>query len=201
MLFQGQEFASSAPFLYFADNTDDPERAGQINAGRAEFLAQFPSIAASEVSSRLPDSSDPANFERCKLDFAERESHAEVYALHRELLRLRRQDPVFRTCARDAMHGATLAERALLLRFFSEHGDRLLICNLGDDLELRPGAEPLLAPPQNCEWSTLFSSDDPRYGGRGAGKVLEQGIWKLPARSTQIYAATIATAEKPEEKA
>jgi maltooligosyltrehalose trehalohydrolase len=99
------------------------------------------------------------------------------------------------------MHGAALSERALLLRFFSPDGDRLLICNLGDDLELRPGAEPLLAPPANCDWTTLFSSDDPRYGGRGAGKVLEQGIWKLPARSTQVYAATPARSEQPEEKA
>ena len=43
MLFQGQEFAASTPFLYFADHTDalrDP-----IGQGRAEFLSQFPSVA------------------------------------------------------------------------------------------------------------------------------------------------------------
>src|SRR5205814_4708755 len=42
MLFQGQEMASSAPFLYFADFSG--ELADAIRKGRAEFLTQFPSI-------------------------------------------------------------------------------------------------------------------------------------------------------------
>ena len=40
MLFQGQEFASSAPFLYFADH--DAEMARSVREGRKEFLRQFP---------------------------------------------------------------------------------------------------------------------------------------------------------------
>ena len=42
MLFQGQEIAASAPFLYFCDH--DPELASMVKAGRTEFLRQFPSI-------------------------------------------------------------------------------------------------------------------------------------------------------------
>ena len=45
MLFQGQEFSASAPFLYFADH--DPELAEAVRKGRAEFLTQFPSIVDS----------------------------------------------------------------------------------------------------------------------------------------------------------
>ena len=44
MLFMGQEFAASAPFLYFADHRGD--LAANVGRGRREFLAQFPSIAA-----------------------------------------------------------------------------------------------------------------------------------------------------------
>ena len=47
MLFQGQEFAASSPFLYFADHHG--ALADQVRKGRAEFLAQFPSIATAEV--------------------------------------------------------------------------------------------------------------------------------------------------------
>lgn len=197
MLFQGQEFAASSPFLYFAD-CEDAGRAEQVKRGRAEFLAQFPSSAAIEISSRLSDPSDPKTFERCKLDFAERASHAAVYAFHRDLLQLRKRDPVFKTCDRDAMHGATLARDALVLRFFSSRGDRLIVCNLGKDLELRPIAEPLLAPPPNSAWVPLLSTDDPRYAGHGCGKVLEAGLWKLPARSTQVFSAEALAGDAPE---
>src|SRR5205807_5039175 len=48
MLFMGQEFACSAPFLYFADH--NPELAKVVRKGRAEFLGQFPSLAAPEVN-------------------------------------------------------------------------------------------------------------------------------------------------------
>ena len=92
MLFQGQEFAASSPFLYFADHP--AELAKLVRKGRAEFLTQFPQPAA--LRGRRPplaDPADPQTFERCKLDFSERQSHAAVYALHRDLLRLRREDP------------------------------------------------------------------------------------------------------------
>ena len=46
MLFQGQEFAASSPFLYFADF--DQELSAAVRHGRAEFLQQFPSLAAYE---------------------------------------------------------------------------------------------------------------------------------------------------------
>ena len=41
MLFQGQEFAASSPFLYFADHDAGAGR-GWCAAGRLEFLSQFP---------------------------------------------------------------------------------------------------------------------------------------------------------------
>src|SRR5206468_882209 len=93
MLFQGQEFAASSPFFYFADHQQ--ELAKLVYQGRVEFLAQFHSIATPEMQAYLPDPADPATFERSKLDFSEREQHAEMYMLHRDLLRLRREEPVF----------------------------------------------------------------------------------------------------------
>src|SRR5262249_2213006 len=110
MLFQGQEFAASSPFTYFADH--DPELAKLVCQGRAEFLAQFPSLAQPEVQACLPDPADPKTFEACKLDFAERERHAEAYALHRDLLRLRREEPAFRAQRPGGVDGAVLGPHA-----------------------------------------------------------------------------------------
>jgi maltooligosyltrehalose trehalohydrolase len=111
-------------------------------------------------------------------------------------LSLRKRDPAFGSCDAQALHGAVLGERTLLLRFFCSQGDRLLICNLAEDLELRPAPEPLLAPPLGCGWAMLLSSDDPRYGGTGAGDVWKDGVWRLPARSTQVF---VARATEPDE--
>jgi maltooligosyltrehalose trehalohydrolase len=170
MLFQGQEFAASTPFLYFADHKAD--LASQVRKGRGEFLAQFPNVALAEIRSRLPDPSDPSTFDRCKLDFAERQRHAAAYALHRDLLRLRRDDPVIRAHAAHGIDGAVLGDAAFVLRFFGGDGDdRLLVVNLGLAIRVEPAPEPLLAPPRDATWSIVWTSDSPEYGGTGTPPV------------------------------
>jgi maltooligosyltrehalose trehalohydrolase len=145
MLFQGQEFGSSKPFLYFADHK--PELAAAVRKGRCEFLSQFPSIA--KVADELSPPEALKTFDRCKLDWNERETNREALALHKELIALRR------SYATELLDGAVLSEHAFVLRF---RDDRLLIVNLGPELDLDPVAEPLLAPPPACVWSLLWSS-------------------------------------------
>src|SRR5581483_9581525 len=121
MLFQGEEFAASSPFLFFADH--NPELARLVRKGRGEFLTQFPSLALPEMQALLPDPADPRTFERCKLDLAERERHAEVYALHRDLIHLRRGDPLLRAPRHGSFDGAVLGRDAFLLRWFGGTAD------------------------------------------------------------------------------
>ncbi|HKB13443.1 MAG TPA: malto-oligosyltrehalose trehalohydrolase, partial [Vicinamibacterales bacterium] len=116
LLFQGQEFSASSPFLYFADFSGD--LAGAVRNGRGEFLKQFPSIF--DLHRRddvLADPGDSRTFERCRLDFAERETHAAAYALHKDLLRLRREQPAFSAQDPGGVDGAVLAHAAFALRF------------------------------------------------------------------------------------
>jgi maltooligosyltrehalose trehalohydrolase len=185
MLFMGQEFASSAPFLYFADH--EPELASKVRRGRAEFLAQFRSVSTRETRVNLRDPGDASTFELCKLDFKERETHAEVYELHRDLLRLRREDATFSARETRSLDGAVLSSEAFVLRFFgreeTEGDDRLLVVNLGCDLHLDPAPEPLLAPPAGKVWSILWSSEDYRYGGTGTPPVETKDNWRLPGRA------------------
>ncbi|MGH7477013.1 MAG: malto-oligosyltrehalose trehalohydrolase [Longimicrobiales bacterium] len=181
MLFQGQEWGSNRPFLYFADQR--PELAKSVRRGRAEFLAQFRSIGLSEVRSLLPDPCDIETFRRCTLDWAERTANAEVCALHRDLCRLRRRDPVFAAQRQGGVDGAVLSPEAFVLRYFGEGGDdRLLVINLGRDMRLLPAPEPLLAPPAERRWRTLWSSEDARYGGRGTAPLEAEDGWRLPGQ-------------------
>jgi maltooligosyltrehalose trehalohydrolase len=95
MLFQGQEFGASSPFFYFADHEIGLSRS--VREGRRTFLAQFPSLATSQMQARLTDPGDIETFRRSVLDLSERQRHASVYALHRDLLALRCKDPVLGT--------------------------------------------------------------------------------------------------------
>ena len=187
MLFQGQEFAASAPFLYFADH--NPNLAKLVALGRKEFLAQFQTIACPESQALLTNPEAEETFRRCKLDFSEREKNAEIYELHRELLRLRRQDTTFRNTRSGSFDGAVLGAEALVLRFFGENNDdRLLVVNFGLDLHLDPAPEPLLAPVEGCSWAILWSSEAPCYGGSGTSALETEENWLIPGHAAVALA-------------
>jgi maltooligosyltrehalose trehalohydrolase len=189
LFFQGQEFGASAPFLYFAQHT--PDLARLVRDGRRQFLTQFPSIAAPDAAATLADPADRATFERCKLDFGERTRNAPLFALHKDLLALRREQDAFREQRADLLHAAVLGEQAFVLRFFCPTGDRLVLVNLGPELELAPAPEPLLAPPEGS-WRTLFCSEEVKYGGAGFVPPYDDGKWRLTPRATSVLAATDA---------
>jgi maltooligosyltrehalose trehalohydrolase len=185
MLFQGEEFAASAPFLYFADHHS--ELAGLVATGRRAFVEQFPSAASEESKAYFPDPEKEDTFQCCKLDFAERETHAELYELHRDLIKLRQEDPVFRRPQIGGIDGAVLGPEAFALRFFSNHGDdRLLLVNLGIDLRLNYLPEPLLAPIEGKAWKMKWSSEDPRYGGGGTPPLEIKGAWQIPGHAAMV---------------
>jgi maltooligosyltrehalose trehalohydrolase len=191
MLFQGQEFASSKPFLFFADHHG--ELAPLVAKGRGDFLAQFPSIATDAVRARLDAPHAEATFAKCVLDHTERDApgHAEMLALHRDLLALRRDDATIAARGTKGFDGAVLGPDAFVLRWFADdpRADRILVVNLGPDRALGPLSEPLLAPPEACNWALRFSSESPRYAGRGTPTVEnEQGEWRLVAESAVLFA-------------
>jgi maltooligosyltrehalose trehalohydrolase len=199
MLFQGQEFGASSPFVYFTDMSGDLREA--IRVGRFKFLAQFPSIEGEEIQKQLPDPSDPENFARCKLDFAERGKNRELYDLHCDLIKLRREDPRFREQKIRGVDGAVLGPASFVLRYFGDEGnDRLLVVNLGEALRLEPAPEPLLAPSFGFRWETLWTSDAPRYGGPGAIQVTSDEHWMLPAEAAIALHPVRETAPRKKPK-
>ena len=196
MFFQGQEFAASSPFLYFADNS--PEQAKAVREGRAKFLSQFPTLKTPEAQALLNDPADRASFERCKLDFQERESHRQTYALHLDLLRLRREDPVFSRQRSDQLEGAVLGPDCLCIRVFGDAGqDRLLLVNFARDLQLTPISQPLFAPPAAMMWRLLWSSNDARYGACGTPPLESRNGWRIPGEATVVLEAVPHTNQEP----
>ena len=208
MLFQGQEFAASSPFLYFADHK--PELAALVAKGRAEFLGQFVSIATSEATSRLSEPANPSTFQRCKLDWRERElgPHAGALALVRDALRLRRNDETLRTTglpeggtsATRRVDGAVINDEAFVLRYFGVRPelDRLIVVNLGRRIQADPFAEPLAAPPADMLWRPIWSSEHPVYGGCGTPAVdTDDGGWWLSAECLVVLGPVFADRAAP----
>jgi malto-oligosyltrehalose trehalohydrolase len=91
LLFMGEEFAASAPFLYFCDFHGELARA--VTQGRRAEFARFQRFADPQLREGIPDPNHAASFERSKLDWDERTrgEHARWLAFYRELLRLRRE--------------------------------------------------------------------------------------------------------------
>ena len=92
MLFQGEEFGASTPFLYFTDH-HDPDVARTVSEGRRREFAAFGWKAED-----IPDPQDRHTFLRSKLDWTEpeREPHATLLDWYRRLIALRREIPALR---------------------------------------------------------------------------------------------------------
>jgi len=145
----------------------------------------------------LNDPASPQSFASCKLDLTERETHGHTAALHRDLIALRRNDPVFGAVC-SVVDGAVLAEEAFALRYSGAGGDeRLLIVNFGRQLELSPCPEPLLAPPAERDWGLIFSSDDVAYGGEGTLPTEPAGTWRIAGHAALVFAARHGTTRAP----
>ena len=189
MLFQGQEFGSRAPFLYFADH--NPELAAAVQRGRAEFVTQFPSLASPEMQARLPLPHDTSTFERCKIDWDEQdEGQRQLYT---DLIALRKSETAFRQQRPGALDGAVLGPECFALRFWTpEPGDeRLLVVNFGTDLDAGGFPEPLVAPPPGYSgWTLQWSSESPQYGGFGTPSVVDEHGWWIPGQVAVVLKPT-----------
>jgi maltooligosyltrehalose trehalohydrolase len=185
----GQEFLTPNRFMFFADHT--PELRKLVHKGRREFLSQFQAYATEAIQAAIRDPGDERTFLDSKLDWSEVEHNTSALSFHKDLLRLRREDPVLSNAAELLLDGATLSEYAFIVRWFAaDESDRLLVVNLDRELVLEPAPEPLLAPPRDRRWQLLWSSEEPRYGGLGVIEpVSADGRWRIPAECAVVLQA------------
>jgi maltooligosyltrehalose trehalohydrolase len=185
LLFMGQEFGASSPFVFFADH--ELELAALVCRGRRDFMCQFPSVTDFDACSPLPDPADPSTFALCKLNWSEAQRNVEMLELHRDLIALRREDAIFSRQDQRTIEGAVAGPEAFILRWFDEAaGDRLMLFNLGRDLEVQPPSEPLLAPPPDNNWRVLWSSENPCYGGMGT-PAFDEKAWRIPGAAAIVF--------------
>ena len=162
MLFQGEEWAASSPFLYFADH-EDAEMARLVSEGRKKEFAAFGWDPAS-----IPDPEKLETFEKSKLKWDEvsQPEHSEMLAWYCELIRLRRST----SCLNDGEPGRTHVSWDQEQMWLSmDRGHIRVVCNLATVERTFPLAE---------EGQVVLGSH--------AGVSLKDGVLSLPPDSVAI---------------
>ena len=166
LLFMGEEYGETAPFLYFIDHGD----AALVEAVRAGRKREFVAIGSLEPQI---DPQAEETFRRCRLDWAKRESAegAQLLSLYRDLLALRREEPALRPGASEThVQGAPewfTALRVIPLRhdiYDPVRSRRALFCAF--NLCSHPMKVPVRADAIGA-WKLRFSTDAAGYGGSG----------------------------------
>jgi maltooligosyltrehalose trehalohydrolase len=140
MLFQGEEWAASAPFCFFTDH-QEPELAKAVREGRRREFAAFgwkPEDTA--------DPQAPETFERSKLPWDEisKSPHAEILEWHKELIQLRRSERDLSDGNLENVHVNYNEQSHWLVM---ERGSITVICNFGTQpcrISVRPGEQTIL---------------------------------------------------------
>jgi len=154
LLFMGQEWAASSPFLYFTDHK--PELGVLVTEGRRREFRHFTAFTDPHVRNRIPDPQATATFWASKLkwDERDREPHAGTLRLYRDLLRLRWTDPALRP---GGVHDAQApADGAVLLRRAARPGGAALLVLTA----LTPG---VVAAVNEPGWTVLLTTEDEPY--------------------------------------
>lgn len=158
LLFMGEEYGETAPFLYFVSH-GDPDLVAGVRAGRAEEFAAF------HWKGVPPDPQAEATFQRSKLDLSLRTAgaHALLFRLYRHLLALRRANP--------ALTNPRRADTAV----YAEAGARIVglerrdgPCALRIVLNFHTSRPQTIAlPAASCGWSCLCDSSAAEWSPDG----------------------------------
>jgi maltooligosyltrehalose trehalohydrolase len=175
LLFMGQEWGASTPFLYF---TDHPEPLGHlVTIGRRQEFGAFSAFRDPAVRDRIPDPQSEATFNASRLEWSERdrEPHASTLRLHEALLALRGNEQALREPA-GPLHVEAIDHETLAFRRDAPGGQGAVLvvsrlCGNGT-ASLPRAAARLVAPGEQCE--LLLSTEDPAFAAdRRAIEIVE----------------------------
>ena len=171
LIFMGEEYGETAPFLYFTHH-DNPALVDAVRAGRREAFSFDGSDHAA------PDPQEIATFERSRVqpELRHEGEHQALHAFYRELLTLRRTIPTLTDpeAAREVI--AWEAERVVLLHTRGEAGETIAILGFAAT-ETR-----LSLPGPAGDWITRLDAGDARFLGSGAvapDRLLSSGAVEL----------------------
>lgn len=172
LLFMGQEWNASTPFLYFTDHNEELGRL--VTEGRRKEFAGFTRFAGEQV----PDPQAEDTFARSRLDWSEAQKpgHSGIRALYRELLRLRATEPALKDARRGTYDARAVGQEALVLE--RRGGGQVLQVLLGLRGKVEHGVPP--------DAEVVLWSEAPRFGGDTRTSPLQDGVVRLEGPSAVV---------------
>jgi maltooligosyltrehalose trehalohydrolase len=163
LLFMGEEYGESAPFLYFTSHGD----AGLIEAvrtGRQEEFATF------RWQGEIPDPQDESTFMRSKLDWELREKDLNRVLLefYRELIRIRKSLPALARLSKQDLEATVREEQKVLMVHRWREQDQIV-----EIMNFSSSPVKTILPVRAGRWTKLLDSSDPRWGGKGGAAPQE----------------------------
>ncbi len=158
LLFMGEEYGETAPFLYFISHSDR-DLIEAVRTGRTEEFAAF------RWEGEIPDPQDEATFRRSRIDYRLREEgrHKTLLLFYRELLSLRKDHPVLSRPSKEDMEvTAYETDKVLYVRRWKGTAQTTAVFHFGE----KPVTIALPVP--HGEWDKLADSADPRWEGSGS---------------------------------
>jgi maltooligosyltrehalose trehalohydrolase len=156
LLFMGEEYGETSPFLYFTEH-GDPDLIDAVRRGRTEEFAAF------SWQGEVPDPQDEGTFLRCRLtpEASRSQSQWLLRDFYRELIRLRRNIPALSHLAMEQCQAQPLNEQALLIRRWHGSSQVLLLLHFS-----RAGSDLTISLPEG-NWVKVVHSADPHWNGTG----------------------------------
>lgn len=179
MLFMGEEYEETAPFLYFVSHSD-PELIEAVGRGRREEFRSF------GWTGEVPDPQSADTFARSRIHFelGNEGAHAELRAIYRELLAIRREEPALRPGAAEITVRSDAAARWIAMRLDAPGARSLLaLFNLAASERSIP-----LGSEDGSDWRARFSTSGalPDHALAGGSLVA------LPPLSASLFYKEIA---------
>ena len=185
LIFMGEEYGETAPFLYFTSHSD-PDLIEAVRRGRKEEFAAF------GWHGEPPDPQDESTFLKSKLNHAraQQEPHRSLREFYGELLTLRSSLPALRHLSKETTEVQVFEEeKTVCVTRCNKESQVFMAFNLGDDNVSVNGAVP------EGNWEKSVDSSDRRWKGPGSllpEALVSKGEVRLTLRSKSFCLFSLA---------
>ena len=155
MLFMGEEWGETNPFLYFVSHTDSV-LAEAVRKGRKEEFAAF------HIEGEAPDPMSPETFEQSKLQWGliNSEPHQTLFNYYKALISLRKTQPALFDLNRKQLDVEyNEGQNTLIISRWNETQQIICLLNFSTSLQT------LLLPASSNQWEKVFDSAAPDWSG------------------------------------
>ncbi len=182
LLFMGEEYGETAPFLFFT-SFEDSGLATAVREGRKSELG------AHYSESDFADPQAASTFERSKLNWSKpgTSPHAEILRLYRDLISLRKQHPSLGNCRKDLTE-IQFDERSkpfVMKRTDPSGSAALVVCNFSEN------PQHVQVPAEPKGWQLALWTGNPAYGGSPAPSPVRSIVGPDPQISLAPFEAAI----------